>query len=136
MHFLVLGHDRRALAGEGFVFVLLGLDCAVGQKRGVGAGEFFHDGGLFMVGLENAGLVGAELFKLGFEEGVFLAGDCFFVQNEHVGDVVSVDLVVVSELKLLEALNRQQQTFSFKSFKICCLSFLTKFNFLSSSSTA
>jgi len=48
-------------------------------------------------GLEDAGLVGAEFLEFGFEESRFLVGDGFFVEDEHVTDVVVVNLCAEDE---------------------------------------
>ena len=86
--FAVAGQDGVALAREGFVFGLFGADALVLQEVAVVAGEVFEEGGLFVVGLEEPVLVGAEFFEFGFEELVFVVGYGFFVQDEDVGDVV------------------------------------------------
>ena len=72
--FAVAGQDGVALACKGFVFGLFGADALVLQEVAVVAGEIFEEGGLFMVGLQETVLVGAEFFEFGFEELVFVVG--------------------------------------------------------------
>ena len=49
-----------------------------------------------MIGLEYAVLVRSELFKLRLEELGVLVCDGFLIQDQDVGDVVGVNLSVVS----------------------------------------
>lgn len=45
-----------------------------------------------MVGLQDAGLMWAELFEFGFEESGFLVRCRFLIQDEDITDVIIVDL--------------------------------------------
>lgn len=45
-----------------------------------------------MVGLQDAVLVRSEFLELSFEELIFLICDRFLVEDEHVRDVVGMDL--------------------------------------------
>lgn len=81
MHLPIPRHDAVPLPQRGFVLRLLRADPLVLQQVAVGSGEFFHEGVLFVVCLQEAGLVGAEFFEFGGEEVGFLACYGFFVED-------------------------------------------------------
>lgn len=80
------------MARERFVFVLLCFDGSVGEQVAVGSGELLHDAVLLVICLQNPILVGSELFKLGFEKRMLLTGDSLLVEDEHIRDVIGVNL--------------------------------------------
>lgn len=56
---------------------------------------------MLVVCLEDTVLVWAELFKFGFEELRFLVRNRFLVEYQNIGDVIGVNLEVVSEIPLI-----------------------------------
>lgn len=96
IHPFVFGHDSVSLPVERVVFGLLRSYAFVFEEVGIGTCELFEESRLFVISLQDTILVRAEFLELCFEELIFLVCDCLFVENEHVGDVVGVDLDGVS----------------------------------------
>lgn len=85
-----------------------------------------------MVRLEEPVLVRTEFLQLSLKKLTLLSCDGLLVENQDVGDVVVVDLVV-SAWTYKD--RKRIYTFSFKSFKTWARSRLRRFNFFKIDST-
>lgn len=129
----VLGHDGVARAGDRLVLGLLGLNSFVQKQIAIDLLELFHQCRLLVIGLKKSILVRTEFLQFGLEELLLVIGDRLLIENQDIRDVIIADLCRFSIDSTINA--PRKPTLSFKSFKICIRSRLTRFNLFTKSST-